>query len=243
MTHPLPRLARAALAASLAVSALATLATVAAAQAPAKHYKIGIIGSGNVGGTLGILWAKAGDDVVFASRHPEELKDLAAQAGPHAKTGTPGEAIAGADVVVIAVPYKVFPEMAKANAAAMKGKVVFDTSNAVAARDGAIVDEVRAKGIGAYSAALLPDTHLVRGFNAISYKNMASDGNKPDPIGIPLAGDDPKALDVGADLVRQAGFMPVVVPLKRADEFGPGLPLGVGSYTVADWKAKLGLKP
>ncbi len=77
MMPPLSRLARAALAASLAASALAALATTAAAQAPAKHYKIGIIGSGHVGGTLGTLWAKAGDDVVFASRHPEELKDLA----------------------------------------------------------------------------------------------------------------------------------------------------------------------
>ncbi len=239
MTFDTPRAARVVLAASI----LAAFGGAASAQAPAKHYKIGIIGSGHVGGTLGTLWAKAGDDVIFASRHPEALKDLAAQAGPHAKTGTPAEAIAGADVVLIAIPYKAMPDFAKENAVAMKGKVVFDASNAVAARDGAIVDEVKAKGIGAYTAGLLPDTHLVRGFNAISYKDMAADGNKPDPIAIPLAGDDPQALVVGNDLVRQAGFVPVVVPLNRAGEFGPGLKFGVGAFTAADWKTKLGLAP
>ncbi len=239
MKSDVPRAARVAVAASL----LAALLGTASAQTAAKHYKIGVIGAGHVGGTLGTLWAKAGDDVIFASRHPEALKDLAAQAGPHAKTGTPAEAIAGADVVLIAIPYKAMPDFAKENAAAMKGKVVFDASNAVAARDGAIVDEVKAKGIGAYTAGLLPDTHVVRGFNAISYKDMAADGNKPDPIAIPLAGDDPQALAVGEDLVRQAGFAPVVVPLNRAGEFGPGLKLGAGAFTVAEWKAKLGLKP
>lgn len=239
----MPTLTRAARAV-FAFSALALLGGVAGAQgSSAKHYKIGIIGSGHVGGTLGTLWAKAGDEVVFASRHPDELKDLAAQAGPAARTGTPAEAIAFADVVVIALPYKAMPEFAKANAAAMKGKVVFDASNAVAARDGQIAEEVKAQGIGVYSATLLPDTHLVRGFNAINYKNMASDGHKPDPIGIPLAGDDAQAVAVGEDLVRQAGFEPVVVPLKRAGEFGPGTPFGTGAFTVADWKAKLGLKP
>ncbi len=229
--------------AAFAFCVLLTLGSAAPAQAAGKHYKIGIIGAGQVGGTLGTLWAKAGNEVLFASRHPDELKGLAAQAGPSAKTGTPAEAVAFADVVLIAVPYKAFPEVAAANVEALKGKVVLDASNAVAPRDGAIVEAVKAQGIGAYSAMLLPGTHLVRGFNAISYKDMAADGNKPDPIGIPLASDDPQALEVGADLVLQAGFAPVVVPLKRAGEFGPGLPLGVGAFTVAEWKAKLGLKP
>ncbi len=225
--------------------ALVSCAAPVGAQETAKpaHHKIGIIGSGNVGGTLGKLWAKAGDEVLFASRHPDELKDLAAKAGPNAKTGTPAEAIAFGDVVLIAVPYSAFPAVAAANGAALKGKVVFDASNAVPPRDGAIVDDVRKMGIGQYSAKLLPDTHLARGFNAINYKNMEADSfRKSDPVGIPLASDDPKAIEVGSDLVRQAGFVPVLVPLARADEFGPKRPLGVGVFTVAEWKQKLGLK-
>ncbi len=216
---------------------------VRAQDAGGAHHKIGIIGSGKVGGTLGTLWAKAGDDVMFASRHPEELKDLVAKAGPHAKAGTPAEAAAFGDVVVLAVPYTAMPAVAKEDAAALKGKVVFDTTNAVAPRDGDMVKEVDAKGIGAMSASLFPATHLLRAFNAINYKMMASESDrKGDPVGIPLASDDPQAIKVGSDLVKQAGFVPVVVPLARAGEFGPQRKFGVGAFSVADWKEKLGLK-
>ena len=235
-------------AAALGAAAFSAACVLSAGAAQAQdadgaHHKIGIIGSGKVGGTLGTLWAKAGDDVMFASRHPEELKDLVAKAGPHAKAGTPAEAVAFGDVVVLSVPYTAMPGVSKEDGAAMKGKVVFDTTNAVKPRDGAMVDPVEAKGIGAYSASLFPDTHLLRAFNAISYKNMASDSNRAgDPVGIPLASDDPQAIKVGSDLVKQAGFVPVVVPLARAGEFGPQRELGVGVFTVAQWKQKLGLK-
>ena len=232
-------------AAALALAATSALPTGAAQaqDAGAAHHKIGVIGSGKVGGTLGTLWAKAGDDVMFASRHPEELKDLVAKAGPHAKAGTAEEAVAFGEVVVLSVPYTAMPDVAKADSAAMKGKVVFDTTNAVAPRDGALVAQVEAKGIGTYSASLFPDTHLLRAFNAINYKFMASESNrKGDPVGIPLASDDPQAVEVGSDLVKQAGFVPVVVPLARAGEFGPQRKFGTGAFTVAEWKEKLGLK-
>ena len=229
---------------SLAAAILASLPGLGPASAaePCAHYKIGIIGAGKVGGALGTLWAKAGDEVLFASRHPDELKDLASKAGPNAKVGTPAEAAAFGDVVLIAVPYSAFPAVAQANDAALKGKVVFDASNAIAPRDGDIVPKVEAKGIGAYSAELLPGAHLVRGFNAISYANMTSDSNRAgDPVAIPIASDDAKAIEVGSALVRQAGFVPVLVPLKRAGEFGPQRPLGTGVFTAAEWKTKLGL--
>src|SRR5438874_2455527 len=57
-----------------------------------KHpLKIGVIGSGQQGGNLGLLWAKAGHEVLFSSRHPEELKDLIARAGSKARAGLPEE--------------------------------------------------------------------------------------------------------------------------------------------------------
>ncbi len=226
--------------ATLIVAASAHAASPAV-RAESAHHKIGIIGAGHVGSTLGMLWTKAGDEVMFASRHPDELKAVAAEAGPGATVGTPAQAIAFGDVVVMAVPYKAMPEVTTANAAALKGKVVFDATNAIPARDGAIADDVRKVGIGAYSAGLMPDSHLVRGFNAINYKDMAADGfRKGDRVAIPLAGDDPKAVSVGSDLVTQAGFEPVVVPLARADELGPGRPLGTGAFSAAEWKRKLG---
>src|ERR1035438_1560087 len=90
------------------VSSLLALTLAArphAGHAQTAPLKIATLGSGHIGGTLGSLWVKAGHPVMFASRHPEELKDLVAGLGPLAKAGTPAEAIAFADVVLLAVPY------------------------------------------------------------------------------------------------------------------------------------------
>src|SRR3954468_16617306 len=78
-----------------------------------KPLKIGIIGSGQQGGAIGLLWAKAGHEVLFSSRHPEELKDLVAKAGPKARAGLPQEAASFGDVVLIAVPYGALPQVGK----------------------------------------------------------------------------------------------------------------------------------
>src|SRR5262249_1180463 len=72
---------------SLAVLAVAGRPGAAAAQTSASQLKIGMIGSGREGGALGKLFAKAGHPVMFSSRHPENLKDLRASAGPHAPAG------------------------------------------------------------------------------------------------------------------------------------------------------------
>src|SRR5690242_14116551 len=101
----------------------------AAAQQGGTPLKIGIIGSGKQGGTLGKLWAKAGHQVFFSSRHPEDLKALVAEAGPNARAGLPQEAAAFGDIVFIAVPYAALPQVGKDYAAQLKGKIVIDCSN------------------------------------------------------------------------------------------------------------------
>src|SRR5580693_4850439 len=67
--------------------------------------KIATIGAGREGGALGTLFAKLGHPVLFSSRHPEDLKDLVAAAGPTARAGTTAEAVAFGDVIFLAVPY------------------------------------------------------------------------------------------------------------------------------------------
>ena len=99
--------------------------------------RIGIIGSGHIGGTIGGLWVKNGHPVLFSSRHPEELKDMVTQLGSLAQAGTVEQAIAFGDVCFIAVPYGAIPQIGKDYSAAMKGKVLLDACNAVSARDGA----------------------------------------------------------------------------------------------------------
>lgn len=109
-------------------------------------------------------------------------------------------------------------------------------------RDGPIAEDAHKVGIGIYSAKLMPGTHLVRGFNAIPDKDMESQSFRHgDLVAIPLARDDAKAIAVGSDLVRQAEYLPVVVPLARASEFGSFRPFGGGVFSVEKWTKKLGL--
>lgn len=189
--------------------------------------KIGIIGSGHIGGTVGTLWVKAGFPVMFASRHPEELESLAKELGPLARTGSVADALAFGDVVLLAVPYKAYPELGKDNAAALKGKVVIDAGNAVQARDGEIATEAREKGIGETSAKYLPGAHIVRAFNTLNYQVLRNNANREGTrMALPIAGDDPAALAAASSLVSAAGFDPVVVgPLARARDFAMGAPL------------------
>src|SRR5712691_9231313 len=146
--------------------------------------KIGIIGAGMIGSTVGKLWIDAGHDVRFASRHPDELKPLAARLGKRASAGTPADAAAFGEVVMLSIPLSAVPGVARDLAPSLAGKVVLNTVN----------------------------------FKTLQ-KEAHRDGDK---IGIPLAGDDPEAVDTAARLVRDAGFDPVTVgALARGKEFQP----------------------
>src|SRR4051794_33470884 len=96
--------------------------------------KIGIIGAGMIGSTVGKLWVDAGHEVRFASRHPEELAPLVASLGERASTGTPAEAAAFGDVVMVTIPLVALPQLARD--VSLANKVVLDTSNAYERRDG-----------------------------------------------------------------------------------------------------------
>src|SRR5207248_9134682 len=82
-----------------------------AQAAGSSKLRIGVIGSGHIGGTIGGLWVKAGHPVLFSSRHPEELKRLAGELGSLAEAGTVPQAIAFGDALFVAVPYKALPQL------------------------------------------------------------------------------------------------------------------------------------
>ncbi|MDO8534486.1 MAG: NAD(P)-binding domain-containing protein [Xanthobacteraceae bacterium] len=205
--------------------------------------KIGVVGSGRLGGTVGGLWVKAGHQVMFSSRHPEELVRLVEGLGPKARAGTVEQAVAFGEVILIAVPYSALPQVGRDNAKGLAGKVVLDACNPVAARDGEIVKEADANGVGPTSAKYLPGTRLVRAFNSFGSGTFASESRRAgEPIGVPIAGDDPEAMKVAAKLVRDAGFEPVAVPLARAKEFSPSNgPLFRQALPVKELRQRLGI--
>jgi predicted dinucleotide-binding enzyme len=221
-------------AATLAAGLL--LAGIAPAFAQSTPLKIGIIGTGRIGGALATHWVKAGHEVLISSRHPEELTGLAKSLGPRARVGTPQQAAAFGDVVLVSVPYAAMPQIGKDNAAALKGKIVIDTSNPSESRDGTMALAARKKGAGIATAEFLPGTRVVRAFNCIPAASLANDGNrKPERYAIPIGGDDAAALEVAQRLVRDAGFDPVVVgSLARTREFDLGQPLASKQFTAAE---------
>src|SRR3954463_2174942 len=146
-----------------------TAAAFVPALAQGKPIKIGIIGSGRIGSTFGGLWAKAGHEVMFSDRDAEQAKRAAEAAGARARTGTPREAAAFGDAVLIAVPYGALPAVAQDVGNELRGKVVIDPNNPVAARDGEMGAQAKQKGAGISTAALLPGARTVRAFNAWSY--------------------------------------------------------------------------
>ena len=203
--------------------------------------RIGIIGSGNIGSTVGTLWVKAGHQVLFSSRHPEELKSLVDGLGPLARAGTVKEALAFGDVVFIGVPYSAYPQIGKDYAQEFKNKIVLNTGNAVPAHDGEISKEASENGVGITSAKYLTRARIVRAFNTMNYRRLASNANRQGAhIAIPIAGDDKDALTVASGLVRDAGFDPVIIgPLESAKYFAQGGPLYGQDITVQEMQQRL----
>ncbi|MBB3952026.1 hypothetical protein GGQ76_003339 [Aureimonas jatrophae] len=104
--------------------------------------KIGIVGSGHIGGLIGTLWARAGHEVLFSSRNPASLESLVRAAGGDARSGTPDEAIAFGDAVLLSIPFGALPEFGRTKAEALRGKVVLETGNPNHKRDGAMAEAV-----------------------------------------------------------------------------------------------------
>lgn len=207
------------------------LAARAAGDATGKM-KIGIIGSGRIGGTVGGLWVKAGHEVMFSSLDLDHDKALAARLGAGARAGTAKEAAAFGEVLFFAVPYTALRQLGRDLADAIKGKVVLDACNPIPGRDGEIATWAREKGAGLASAELLPGARLVRAFNAISYAKLPELAQRPgERTGMPIAGDDANAVAVASSLVREIGFEPVVIgSLAKGKYLIPGTPLA-GEHT------------
>ena len=210
-----------ALIAAAVVSTAPLFSNLTIAKTTDKPLKIGIIGSGNIGGSVGVLWAQAGHKVFFSSRHPEELEELANKAGPTAKVGYPKEAAEFGDVIFMAVPYHAMPKVGKDLSPLIQGKVVLDCSNPYPSRDGDMALAALEKGTGIASAEFFPGVRLVRAYNSISHKSILTQAHREGELmAIPLAADDDDAMRVASKLIKDSGFDPVFVgPLSRAREF------------------------
>jgi len=172
-------------------------------------YKIGIIGSGNIGGTLGKHFAKAGHTVMFSSRNPHELQPLAQAAGPNAQVGTVEEAAQFGEVLLLAYPFAKTPEVAR-QVVAPAGKVLIDANNYYPSRDGtALGKEMQEKGLleSEWIASYFPGAHVAKAFNSIQYKGLAARAfDEGVPMAIPFGASDEKAREVLEAILASIGF-------------------------------------
>ncbi|WP_229400772.1 NADPH-dependent F420 reductase [Micromonospora okii] len=171
--------------------------------------KIGIIGSGHIGGTLTRRLSALGHDVTVAnSRGPESLGDLAQETG--ATAGTVEQAVDQAEVVVIAVPLLAVPALP---AALFDGKIVVDADNYYPQRDGDIAELLdRSLSSSRWTAEHLKGARVVKAFNNIQAQHLMENGRPAgsgDRIGLPVAGDDDDAKRIVMELVDSLGFDPV----------------------------------
>lgn len=199
--------------------------------------RIGIIGSGNIGAPLGRLWAAAGHQVLFSSRHPERLRELAARAGVNAGVGSAEEAADFGEVILEAVP---FGRMSELPAAKLTGKPVLSAANYYPGRDGRI--DLRGLTQSEFAASLLPGARLVKAFNMMQAGVMEAlaDGTGRPGLAIFIAGDDEDAKRIAAGLVADAQFTPIDVgPLRAGALFQTDGPLYNTQFTQEEARKAL----
>ncbi|GAB3396282.1 NADPH-dependent F420 reductase [Azotobacter armeniacus] len=173
--------------------------------------KIGILGSGRMGGNLGTIFARAGHDVSFSySRSEQKLAELARQAGPGTRVATPGEAVEDADLVLLAVHWLQVDDVLS-KAGSLAGKTVVSCCNPLNADDTELVIAHTMSGAETI-ARKLPESKVVSAFQATPSEllpHVFEARNRPNRPSLVFCGDDADSKAVVAQLIRQIGFDPV----------------------------------
>jgi|SRR5438874_1753207 predicted dinucleotide-binding enzyme len=186
--------------------------------------RIGILGSGLMGGKLGTIFARAGHQVVFSySRSERKLTRLAKEAGPNAAAGTPREAAADADALLIAVHWSRVSDVLK-QAGNISGKVLISCSLPMNATDTALAIAHTSSGAETL-AKKTRRAKVVSAFGTVPsevlFDVFGSRRRRTKPS-LLYCGDDKKAKAVAAQLIGDVGFEPVDAgPLRTARYLEP----------------------
>jgi predicted dinucleotide-binding enzyme len=172
--------------------------------------RIAVIGPGRIGGNAARLLARAGHEITLAfSRDQAKLDALAEEIG--ARATSPAEAVEGADVVILSVPWRLVDD-ALAQTGPLDGKVVIDTTNQFGA--GGLEELPPGTTAVQLNQRRMPGARLVKSFNTLTSAFQASEAHRPDAdqrVVLFLCGDDAEAKEVASGLIRDAGFEPADV--------------------------------
>jgi len=205
----------------IAAQAFLSFAALLALHAPAPAFgeRIAVIGTGNVGGGLGPEFAALGHTIVYGSREPtrDDVVELVGRTPGDASAATPQEAVADADIVLLAVPGRDAEQIVR-GLGNLRGKIIIDPTNRTRRGEGAPSYDVEGGGSNAeLIQAAAPNARVVKAFNTLNWRQMVDPETAGGPITIPIAGDDAEAKAVVAEIVEGMGLEAVDVgPLRYA---------------------------
>jgi len=170
--------------------------------------RIGILGSGLIGGKLGTIFARAGHETVFSySRSPRKLQRLAREAGPNARAGTPAEAARDADAILLAVHWSRMDDVL-GQAGNLRGKVIVTCSLPMSSDDSTLVVAHTSSGAEEL-AKRLKGARVVSAFGTIPSEvlfDVFERRKRAKRPSLLYAGDDARAKRVAAQLIADTGF-------------------------------------
>lgn len=197
--------------------------------------KIAVLGTGNIGGSLGKKWAEAGHGVVFGSRHAASPKLAALLAGiPGAKADSLAGAIASAEVVLFALPSKAVPEAVAAHAQGLNGKILIDATNHFGAP---VINHVQTLQASA------PQARIYRAFNSLGWEVFANPAIAGVVADLFYTGPEGAARKQVEELIGAVGLRPIWVGDNDLAAVVDGLgQLWVTLVIQRGWKRRLALK-
>lgn len=184
--------------------------------------KIGIIGSGNMGRSLGILWAKQGHQVYFGSRDTAKGLAVAEFAGSGTQGGTNEQAAMFADVILWTAR-GVMPQELLSNTAVLNGKIIIDCNNQEIPAEFAY--PAIAESLAEKLAKLVPNAYVVKAFNTMAQEvfELAPEPLKHYQVSVFVAGDNEPARKIVMQLAQEIGFVPVDCGVLRNARLVEGL--------------------
>lgn len=197
--------------------------------------RIGILGSGLMGGKLGTIFARAGHEVVFSyARSQKKLERLAREAKRRARIGTPREAARDADAVLLAVHWSRVDDVLT-QAGDLSGQVIVTCSLPMNVEDTELVVGRTSSGAEAL-AQRLPKARVVSAFNTVPSEvlfNVYERRRRATRPSVVYCGDDRKAKSLAAGLIRDVGFDPVDVGPLRIARYTEPFALLIGEIAYA----------
>lgn len=186
-----------------------------------ERLTVAVVGTGRVGGALGPRFAELGFKVLYATRNPDRdtVRELVAQTGEDAQALPQAEAIAQADWVLLAIPWRAVEALLAEVGSSLPGKILIDVTNALTFGDDGMMAMAVDTSAGQIIQDTVPDAKVVKAFNTMGYHVMADPAAAGGPVTVPIVGNDKSAKTDVAAVIDALGFESADLgPIKHAHE-------------------------